>query len=89
MRRVLVLVPLFLFAAVALAFVFGLNRNPSLIPSVLIDRPLPSFDLPAVRALLAQLHERQLDARFHRIEQGRPEGAQRIEGAFWRRRFFH
>ena len=38
------------FGAVALAFVFGLNRNPSLIPSVLINKPLPSFALPAVRA---------------------------------------
>lgn len=50
MRRLLVAVPFILFAAVALAFAFGLNRDPSLIPSVLIDRPLPAFNLPAVRA---------------------------------------
>jgi cytochrome c biogenesis protein CcmG/thiol:disulfide interchange protein DsbE len=50
MKRLIVLLPLILFAAVALAFVFGLNRNPGLIPSVLIDKPLPSFALPAVRA---------------------------------------
>ena len=50
MRRLIVVLPLLSFAAVALAFVFGLNRNPSLIPSVLIGKPLPGFNLPAVRA---------------------------------------
>jgi len=60
MRRVLVLLPLFLFAVVALAFVFGLNRNPSLIPSVLINKSLPSFNLPAVRAGDSGLASREL-----------------------------
>jgi cytochrome c biogenesis protein CcmG/thiol:disulfide interchange protein DsbE len=50
MRRLVVVLPLLFFAAIAVAFVFGLNRDPALIPSVLIDRPLPSFSLPAVRA---------------------------------------
>lgn len=49
MRRLVVLLPLVFFAALAVVFALGLNRDPSLIPSVLINRPLPSFDLPAVR----------------------------------------
>ena len=49
MRRIILAFPLLFFAAVALAFSFGLNRDPTLIPSVLINRPLPAFDLPPVR----------------------------------------
>src|SRR5205085_12510562 len=50
MRRLLVLLPLLFFGALAAVFALGLSRNPSLIPSVLINKPLPSFDLPAARA---------------------------------------
>ena len=50
MRRFVVLLPLVFFAALAVVFALGLNRDPSHIPSVLINRPLPSFDLPAVRS---------------------------------------
>jgi len=50
MRRLVVLLPLLFFAVLAGVFVLGLNRDPSLIPSVLINKPLPSFALPAVRA---------------------------------------
>lgn len=50
MKRLLVVLPLLVFAVIAAVFVLGLNRNPSLIPSVLIDKPLPSFNLPAVRS---------------------------------------
>lgn len=50
MRRLIVLLPLLFFAALAAVFALGLNRDPSLIPSVLVDRPLPRFDLPTVRA---------------------------------------
>jgi cytochrome c biogenesis protein CcmG, thiol:disulfide interchange protein DsbE len=45
MKRVLLLLPVLLFAAVALFFAFGLTRDPSKLPSTLIDRPLPPFDL--------------------------------------------
>jgi cytochrome c biogenesis protein CcmG, thiol:disulfide interchange protein DsbE len=40
--------PLVLFIAVAIAMWLGLDRNPSLIPSVMIDKPAPEFDLPAI-----------------------------------------
>jgi cytochrome c biogenesis protein CcmG/thiol:disulfide interchange protein DsbE len=50
MRRLLFIAPVILFAGLIAAFAFGLQRDPSIIPSVLIDKPLPDFDLPPVRA---------------------------------------
>lgn len=49
MKRLLFLLPVALFAAVIGAFVLGLRHDPSHITSVLIDKPLPQFALPAVR----------------------------------------
>ncbi|MCE9522131.1 MAG: redoxin family protein, partial [Alphaproteobacteria bacterium] len=39
-------VPLFLLLALAVYFAFGLTQDPRTIHSVLIDKPLPAFDLP-------------------------------------------
>jgi cytochrome c biogenesis protein CcmG/thiol:disulfide interchange protein DsbE len=39
-------VPLFLLLALAVYFAFGLTQDPRLLTSVLIDKPLPAFDLP-------------------------------------------
>ncbi len=52
-RRALFLAPLLLFALVAGYFLWGLvtDRNPGLVPSVLIDQPVPAFDLPPVDGL--------------------------------------
>jgi cytochrome c biogenesis protein CcmG/thiol:disulfide interchange protein DsbE len=50
MKRLLYLAPVALFGAVILAFVFGLHHDPTQLTSVLIDKPLPGFSLPAVRA---------------------------------------
>jgi cytochrome c biogenesis protein CcmG/thiol:disulfide interchange protein DsbE len=50
MRRLIYFTPVALFGLLVLAFAFGLGRDPSKLPSTLIDKPLPSFDLPAVRA---------------------------------------
>lgn len=41
-------IPLAVFAAVAGLLALGLGRDPRVIPSVMIDRPLPAFDLPAL-----------------------------------------
>jgi cytochrome c biogenesis protein CcmG/thiol:disulfide interchange protein DsbE len=49
MKRLLFVVPVLVFAVVLVAFVLGLRRDPSKLPSVLINRPLPGFSLPAVR----------------------------------------
>ena len=39
-------VPLFLLLALAVYFAFGLTQDPRVLTSVLIDKPLPQFDLP-------------------------------------------
>lgn len=48
--RLLYLLPIMVFAVVAGYFVWGLNpaRDPSQVPSALIDKPVPRFDLPAL-----------------------------------------
>ncbi len=50
MKRLLAIVPAVVFAGLMVAFVIGLGRDPSILPSMLIDKPLPVFDLPPVRA---------------------------------------
>ncbi|MDT4292129.1 DsbE family thiol:disulfide interchange protein [Methylomonas sp. MO1] len=40
------LLPLFLFIALAVFLAIGLNLNPREIPSPLIDKPAPAFNLP-------------------------------------------
>jgi cytochrome c biogenesis protein CcmG, thiol:disulfide interchange protein DsbE len=58
MRRLIYILPLALFAVIAAYFAAGLDpeRDPSAVPSALIDRPLPSFSLdrldPAAPALV-------------------------------------
>jgi cytochrome c biogenesis protein CcmG/thiol:disulfide interchange protein DsbE len=49
MKRVLFVLPVVLFAALIGAFMLGLRHDPSNITSVLINKPLPQFTLPAVR----------------------------------------
>ncbi len=50
-KRFLFLLPVMLFLGVAAAFLWGLlgNRDPRIIPSPLIDKPVPSFSLPNLR----------------------------------------
>jgi len=45
-RHILLAIPLMVFALVLVVFAVGLTRDPSRIPSELIDRPLPEFVLP-------------------------------------------
>lgn len=49
MKRLLYLTPVVLFCALFVAFAAGLDRDPSKLPSMLINKPLPAFDLPPVR----------------------------------------
>jgi cytochrome c biogenesis protein CcmG/thiol:disulfide interchange protein DsbE len=51
MKRLLFLLPLLLFGAVAAYFAAGLGRNPQDIPSALLDRPMPEFALPKLDGL--------------------------------------
>jgi cytochrome c biogenesis protein CcmG, thiol:disulfide interchange protein DsbE len=48
MKRLIFVLPLVVFAAVATWLAIGLTRDPSLIPSALVDRPMPIFSLPAL-----------------------------------------
>ena len=43
------LLPAAVFVGLSIAFAFGLNRDPRLVPSVLIGRPVPAFTLPPIK----------------------------------------
>ena len=48
MRRLITNVPLLVFLVLGVAFAVGLSRDPKVIPSALLDRPVPQFELPAL-----------------------------------------
>ena len=48
MKRLIYLLPVAVLIGLLLLFSIGLGRDPSKIPSTLIDRPLPQFSLPGV-----------------------------------------
>lgn len=48
MRRMAFIAPLLVFFGVAVAFLLGFDRDPKNIPSTMIDKPVPGFDLPAL-----------------------------------------
>ena len=50
MKRSLLFLPVILFAALAAFALVGLGINKDVLPSVLIDKPVPDFDLPPVSA---------------------------------------
>jgi cytochrome c biogenesis protein CcmG/thiol:disulfide interchange protein DsbE len=48
MHKLILLLPVVLFAVVLIAFGLGLSHDPTLLPSALIDRPAPDFNLPGL-----------------------------------------
>lgn len=48
-RRLVFVAPAALFAGLATALGFGLTRDPKVVPSALIGRPVPEFALPPVK----------------------------------------
>ena len=54
------LLPLGIFAVLGVLFAVGLTRDPSLIPSPLLDRPLPAFELPSLAAPAERVTEQAL-----------------------------
>ncbi len=42
------MLPLVVFMGLAVWFAIGLTRDPSVLPSMLIDKPVPEFELPAL-----------------------------------------
>jgi cytochrome c biogenesis protein CcmG/thiol:disulfide interchange protein DsbE len=49
LRRLGFLLPVAIFAVVAVGLGIGLTRNPQEIPSALIGKPVPEFSLPPVQ----------------------------------------
>jgi cytochrome c biogenesis protein CcmG/thiol:disulfide interchange protein DsbE len=49
MRRLLALLPVAAFVVVLLGFMVGLRRDPAILPSMLIGKPLPAFSLAPLR----------------------------------------
>jgi len=49
-KRLLFLLPLAVMLPIAGMFWLSLGRNPSLVPSPLIGKPVPAFSLPPCRA---------------------------------------
>jgi cytochrome c biogenesis protein CcmG/thiol:disulfide interchange protein DsbE len=54
-------IPLVVFAGLAVAFAIGLTLDPREIPSVLIGKPVPEFDLPPVKGRTLGLSEKDLE----------------------------
>ncbi len=48
MRRYAFFVPFVVLTVLAVYFAIGLQRDPGVLPSVLIDQKVPEFDLPAI-----------------------------------------
>jgi len=47
-RRLLFILPVVVFLALGAAFYLSLAHDPSIVPSALIDKPVPQFALPAL-----------------------------------------
>ena len=60
MKRLIFLAPISFFLVLAIYFAAGLQRDPSYLPSMLIDRPAPEFDLPPIDGFEAGLSSADL-----------------------------
>jgi cytochrome c biogenesis protein CcmG, thiol:disulfide interchange protein DsbE len=45
-KRLLYLLPVLVFVGVGIGLALGLTRDPSVLPSALLGKPVPAFDLP-------------------------------------------
>ena len=50
-RRLLYLLPILVFVGVGIGLAVGLTRDPSTLPSALLDQPVPPFALPPIEGL--------------------------------------
>jgi cytochrome c biogenesis protein CcmG, thiol:disulfide interchange protein DsbE len=62
-RKFLFLLPAALFAVLLIAFAIGLRHDPHLLPSALIDRPVPDFALPGLYQNADGLTRKDLEGR--------------------------
>jgi cytochrome c biogenesis protein CcmG, thiol:disulfide interchange protein DsbE len=51
LRRLLYLLPVLVFVGVGIGLAVGLTRDPSTLPSALIDKPVPTFALPPIEGM--------------------------------------
>lgn len=47
-KRILYILPMVVFLVLAVYFAIGLTKDPKILPSALIDKPVPDFTLPAI-----------------------------------------
>src|SRR5690606_443747 len=45
-RRLLFVLPVLVFLGISIGLAVGLTRDPATLPSALLDRPVPAFELP-------------------------------------------
>lgn len=60
MKQLIFVLPIVAFAALTGVFGYGLTQDPSKLPSTLIDKPLPAFDLPGMNAMAPRLASTEL-----------------------------
>ena len=48
LRRLVFVLPVLIFVGVGIGLAVGLTRDPSTLPSALIDQPVPAFELPPI-----------------------------------------
>lgn len=60
MKKLLLFIPVFVFAGLAVFALYGLKIDKDVLPSVMIDRPMPEFDLPPVSADIPALSSQDL-----------------------------
>jgi cytochrome c biogenesis protein CcmG/thiol:disulfide interchange protein DsbE len=51
LRRLLYVLPVLVFVGVGIGLAVGLTRDPSTLPSALIDKPVPTFELPPIEGM--------------------------------------
>lgn len=49
MKRFLMALPILMALGIGVFFYIGLGKDPKIVPSALIDKPAPEFELPALR----------------------------------------
>jgi cytochrome c biogenesis protein CcmG/thiol:disulfide interchange protein DsbE len=59
-RRLFLALPAVGFAGLAVVFAWGVNRDPSQLPSALIGKAVPTFDLPPVEGRILGLASKDL-----------------------------
>ncbi len=60
--RASTLIPVGLFAVMGVVLFMGLQRDPKVLPSMLLNRPIPDFDLPPLEAAKAGIKSTEFKA---------------------------